>query len=333
MRRSTEDLKHAWTFQRSCWQHPFEHYSYVKYSICRRQTLFESQLYLRLALHMPVLLSHGSMPPRHGGGKGRDRKDQEAVSPAAWLDEVETPLNSDLVEECRELLAQMPLDGQRFNLSVPGVSLYPSELNAFLGDTWLDDSAIYARCRYILHHAANPSLAFADTFHLIMLRRERERTPHYAARTELDESIVPGAARPATQVFLPLHVYGAHWTLFHLDLEAGTYSYADCLWGDEDPPREDLELIVWWLSGLGIETNLLQRVPFAIALPKQRDSSSCGVIVLNLMAALLLHYDLWSQDRAALERLRWFVRLARRVSEDDSDMENPTVSASALDHV
>ncbi|KAJ3513597.1 hypothetical protein NMY22_g14994 [Coprinellus aureogranulatus] len=260
--------------------------------------------------------------------RGGPRRPQEAVSPAAWLTDIETPDNSSLVEECRKILARLPPDGERFNLSIPGASLYPPELKAFLGETWLDDSAIYAGCRYIQHHLANPSIAFADTFHLTMLQRDRERSPQYSAHTELDESILIGAAQPVTQVFLPLHVYGAHWTLFHLDLELGTYSYADCLWGDETPPPEEMDLILWWLRGLDVDTDLLRHVPFPVPLPQQKDSSSCGVIVLSLMAHLLLGYEPWSQECSARDRLRWFIRLGAQVPDDESDMEDVPASAT-----
>ncbi|KAF5332101.1 hypothetical protein D9611_008005 [Ephemerocybe angulata] len=301
--------------------------------VCSRPNLADSNNHLWLALR--TFLEHGSLPPRHGGGIGRAQAEPEATAPSAWLDRVETLDNTELVDECRELLARLPAENKKFKLSVPGVSLYPRELVAFLGDTWLDDSAIYAGCRYLRYHVSDPTIAFADTFHLPLLKKERETSLTYTPRhTELDESLLPGADQPVTRVFLPLHVHGAHWTLFYLDLEAGTYSYADCLWRDETPPLEDLEIIFWWLNGLGIDVPSLRRVPFEsllrtafgddsdIVLPVQKDSSSCGVIVLNLMAALLLNRDIWSQDRAAHERLMWFIRLAQDVPTYESDVDS-----------
>ncbi|KAF6742271.1 hypothetical protein DFP72DRAFT_1022703 [Ephemerocybe angulata] len=258
-----------------------------------------------------------------------DKQLQERANAAAWLASVAlrfddgTPLETaDLVEECRENLHRLPLDGTAIAGLTPHHTLNHSQLTSLLGDHWLDDSTILAGTQYILYNAANPSITAADTFLLSWLKNLSSRSEgrEYEPVNELDRSI---QSRIVTQVYMPLHVFGNHWSLFHLDLAARTWSYADCFHGHLSPPSDQLDLIIWWLKGLGVNFEEFSSTPLANNLPRQLDAFSCGIIVLSLMASRLLHHTTWSPARAAVDRMLWFLRLTSPPSDgDDSDSDD-----------
>ena len=111
-------------------------------------------------------------------------------------------------------------------------------------------------------------------------------------------------------ILLPLHVYGNHWTLLRINFLDSTYSYADCLHQHGFPPTTTFSLIKWWLDSLLPNSPPLVAIPFEFGLPRQSDSFSCGIVVLDLMANLVLDYPLWAQNRAAVHRMEWFLRLS-----------------------
>lgn len=58
------------------------------------------------------------------------------------------------------------------------------------------------------------------------------------------------------------------------------------------------------------ETLHLQPVAFDLELPRQHDGFSCGIIVLDLMATILLQHSIWNPQNAAVRRMEWFLRLS-----------------------
>jgi Ulp1 protease family, C-terminal catalytic domain len=210
----------------------------------------------------------------------------------------------DLVEDCQERLDSLTPSSKVIG-TLPEHNLTGARVAGFLGTEWLDDEMILAGSRYIVYHASQPELAILDPLHISCLQQLRKTCFRYEARTELDKQLLAAAVQV---VYLPLHVFTNHWTLLRIDLTERSFSYADCLNGHPQPPSEEFELIMWWISSI-LPGLTLTRKDFDFALPKQSDSSSCGVIVLSIMAHALLHYDLWSQDLACVDRMKWFLRL------------------------
>jgi Ulp1 family protease len=183
-----------------------------------------------------------------------------------------------------------------------------SHLASFLSDQWLDDEMINAGSDWILRQLdASHRTDIINCLHIQQLQHVRLVEATYLPRTRLDQLIT---AQHVDILFLPLHVFGNHWTLLRIDLSDSTYSYADCLYNRTSPPTSTLGLIQWWLTSLLSNTPILQPVPFELELPCQLDGFSCGVIVLDIMAALLLQSPIWEPNRAAVQRMAWFLRLS-----------------------
>jgi hypothetical protein len=71
-----------------------------------------------------------------------------------------------------------------------------------------------------------------------------------------------------------------------------------------------LDLVQWWITSLLPHIPHLKLVPFNFDLPRQRDGFSCGIIVLDLMATILLQHPIWNPQSAAIRRMEWFLRLS-----------------------
>jgi hypothetical protein len=150
-------------------------------------------------------------------------------------------------------------------------------------------------------------MEIVDCLHIQQLKHAHLTQTAYLPRTRLDHLI---SAQGVNSIFIPLHVFGNHWTLLQIDLFNATYSYADCLHNANSPPSSTFGLIQWWLTSLLPSPPLLQPVPFKLDLPRQRDGFSCGVIVLDLMATILLQKPIWEPQRAAVQRMEWFLHLS-----------------------
>jgi Ulp1 family protease len=111
-------------------------------------------------------------------------------------------------------------------------------------------------------------------------------------------------------LYLPLHVNNNHWTFLKIDLQKRTFSYGDSLSLDAVPPTEVLAILQWWLNGLRPDLEEFSLVDNEFEMPQQRDSFSCGVIVLCVLANLLLGYDSWTTTTARCQRMEWFIHLS-----------------------
>ncbi|GLB36846.1 putative ulp1 protease family, C-terminal catalytic domain [Lyophyllum shimeji] len=235
-----------------------------------------------------------------------------------WLNElafntaapIETP---DIVDECRRRLAVVPWQGviSGFGRAVQFTSW---RLASFLGIEWLDDEMINAGSEWISKRLgpAKGGTRIVNCLHMQQLQHARQSGIPYIALIRLDKLI---SSRSVDRLFLPLLVFGNHWTLLRIDLRDNTYSYADCLHHKDSPPPEVLDLIQWWIAALLPGNPPLTRTPFKFKLPHQTDGFSCGIIVLCLMASILLHETHWSPERAVVHRMEWFLRLS-----DDYDV-------------
>lgn len=217
---------------------------------------------------------------------------------------VETP---DIVDECHTRLAAVPWRGDITGFG-KGVQFTYKHLALFLSNEWLDDEMINAGSDWIRRQVgARRRTEIANCLHIQQLQHVHTENIPYIARTRLDHLI---SAHNVDIIFLPLHVFGNHWTLLRVDLSNATYSYADCLHHEFSLPRSTLNLVQWWISSLLPHIPHLQSVPFDFDLPQQRDGFSCGIIVLDLMATILLQHSLWNPQSAAVRRMEWFLRLS-----------------------
>ncbi|KAF8803503.1 hypothetical protein BYT27DRAFT_7259964 [Phlegmacium glaucopus] len=223
---------------------------------------------------------------------------------AALLQSDSTPIETpDIVNECHTRLSVVPWRGEIMGFG-KDVQFTARHLALFLSNEWLDDEMINAGSDWILPAEVS-----------------------YVPRTRLDHLI---STHNVDVIFLPLHVFGNHWTLLQVNLSDATYSYADCLHHGISPPPSILNLVQWWLTSLAPHIPHLQPSPFNFDLPRQRDGFSCGIIVLDLMATILLQYSIWNPQSAAVRRMEWFLRLSAdfNVLSESSDTESDSSSAS-----
>lgn len=265
-----------------------------------------------------------------GGGPGVSTKSSMASRGRAWLntlyDDSGDPHEvEELVEVCEELLFRLPETGIPKG-PVPHHGLDTKKLAAFLSDEWLDDEMLMAGCEWALFHSGNKAAQLATVFLTQLLEKAQASSLHYSAQTPLDNAIQSGQVKT---LYLPLNVKrGTHWALLQLDLVNHTYSYADCYSGELEPPKQQFDLITWWLGSIDPSYTTPQRAPFPVELPRQADGSSCGIIAMNLMAASLIGMPVWEQGRAHIERALWFSRLAPPV-EDEMDEDYCFVSPAS----
>lgn len=217
---------------------------------------------------------------------------------------VETP---DIVDECRTRLTAVPWRGDITGFG-KGVQFTARHLALFLSNEWLDDEMINAGSDWILSQVgASRRTEIVNCLHIQILRHAHTAQIPYVPRTRLDHLI---STCNVDILFLPLHVFGNHWTLLQVNLSDATYSYADCLHHEISPPPLTLDLVQWWITSLSPHIPHLKLVPFNFDLPRQRDGFSCGIIVLDLMAAILLQHSIWNPQSAAVRRMEWFLRLS-----------------------
>ena len=141
----------------------------------------------------------------------------------------------DIIDECHARLAAVPWRGD-----IPGfgkaVQFAVSHLSSFLSNSWLDDEMINAGSDWILKQGSRASnrIQIINCLHLQQLQRAQRSDGPYIPLTPIDNLIQSGNI---DIIFLPLHVYGNHWTLLCVNLLNSTYSYADCLHQHGSPRR------------------------------------------------------------------------------------------------
>lgn len=222
--------------------------------------------------------------------------------------------SAELVEICEELLYRLPSSGVPAG-PVPPHGLDVARLLAFLSDEWLDDEMLMAGCEWAVYHSGQDGVRLASVFLTQLLESAQRSSLVYSSHTPLDLAIQSGEVNT---LYIPLNVKrGTHWALLQVDVINHTYSYADCYSGDLEPPKKQFDLITWWLGAVDPSYTTPTRTPFHVQLPTQADGSSCGIIVMSLMATLLMDLPLWEQGRAHIERALWFSRLSPVIEEDE----------------
>ncbi|KAJ7508549.1 hypothetical protein B0H11DRAFT_2304702 [Mycena galericulata] len=236
---------------------------------------------------------------------------------AKWLTRTlshATPNLEERIQACWDTFECLPWDTIVPGLS-PAVHLTTEDLALFLSSAWLNDEMINAGADYILQRLGPGS----RTRILNCLFIQSLRTAHAtgASYCPARPSPVEKAIRAGLVdiVWFPLHVSKNHWTLLKINLLSRTIAYSDSLNGTL--PKEELALVQWWLKFFGHSEDFDIIAP-DFPSPHQHDSHSCGIIVLSILASLLLDFELWCPERAASERVEWFLRL----SSTFADMED-----------
>ncbi|KAJ7077204.1 hypothetical protein C8R43DRAFT_1083442 [Mycena crocata] len=246
------------------------------------------------------------------------------VRACTWLDRF--PLLVDRAQDCLDTFAYIPWDTIVGGLS-PAVHLSTADLALFLSNEWLNDDMINAGVDYILQRAggvAGSSFRILNCLFIQSLRNARAASTEYvpAVFSPIEKAIREGHVNV---VWFPLHVSGNHWTLLKINLATTTIAYSDSLRGNL--PTEELALVRWWLKALlpadHPDFTIIQP---DFPSPEQRDYHSCGIIVLSILAAVLLRYDLperatWSSEDAAAHRMEWFLRLSLPFADEDLGLD------------
>ncbi|KAJ6524888.1 hypothetical protein DFH09DRAFT_1372073 [Mycena vulgaris] len=240
-----------------------------------------------------------------------------------WLDAAAETVPVALFTACDDILRILPWDTTVPGLS-PAVHLTTQDLAFFLSSQWLNDEMINGGVDYILRRLKPGSririlnCLFIQTLSIARARSESYAPPSFSA---IEKSIRNGGA---LTIYLPLHINGNHWTLLKADLRSKTVSVADSLRGP--PPTTELELVRWWLGSILPGTSFTVVTP-NIPSPRQRDSHSCGIIVLSILATILLDEEIWCPAHAQRHRMEWFLRLTESFTDED-DPNSPDIHAS-----
>ncbi|KZV82995.1 hypothetical protein EXIGLDRAFT_778018 [Exidia glandulosa HHB12029] len=230
------------------------------------------------------------------------------------------PRTVDLAHRCLTRLSVLPKNCRISCFNAAGLTT--NLVVELLGSAWLSDEHIAAGNEFVAQELGSSSrVQFTSPFFFVQLVTRRERADANGSglgrRQKLDSRLVNG---DIDVLVMPAHVYGNHWTQFHVYIEERTISYLDPRDFDasESPPAEFLSNLRWWLGQLldGAEFALVQP---SCTRPLQTDSHSCGVAILSTSAAVLLGYPSWSQADAQLHRMEWFLRFSGRFLDDEMD--------------
>lgn len=237
-----------------------------------------------------------------------------------WLDDlavapVEVRIH-DLLQLCRDRLSHVP-----WKSTVPGfsdaISLSSRSLAVLLSDKWLDDELINAGSEYIMRQLGATSRSqILNCFFLSHLRNMRSRSLIYSPRKP---RILDARVRDLELdiLWIPVHVDGNHWCLIKVDLTSRTIMYADSRNPSAFAPRQDINILKWWLHTL-LPGTAFTEAPANFEVPNQVDGDSCGIVVLSILARELAGYESWSQDLAAAFRMLWFLRLSEVYAHEPS---------------
>ncbi|KAJ6594796.1 hypothetical protein B0H19DRAFT_1284500 [Mycena capillaripes] len=234
-----------------------------------------------------------------------------------WLGTAAKTVPVNLLSACEDTMQELPWDAAVPGLS-PAVHLTTQDLALFLGSDWLNDEMINAGVDYILRRVEpGHRVRILNCLFIQSLANAKTHSPSYTPLklSAIEQAIQSGSA---LVIYLPLHVNGNHWTLLKVDLCSHTIFVADSLRGS--PPTAELDLIRWWVASLLPSAPSLKLVRPNIPCPLQKDSHSCGIIVLSMLATVLLDEELWCPAHAFRHRMEWFLRLSEGFADEDDDL-------------
>ncbi|TFK60394.1 hypothetical protein BDN72DRAFT_779478 [Pluteus cervinus] len=252
---------------------------------------------------------------------------QRWQSAVEWIDATseESVICEGLKDESRIALNHIPYQCavSGFNKSI---NLSTTDLALFLSNEWINDDMIDAGVAYILKQLGPRSRKSVATCHFIpFLDAAHQRsTTFQPRRSSLLDNMVQ--TQTLDVLYIPMHVFGNHWTLLEMDLVSRTFSYADSLDGSALPPAQSLQLLEWWYNAL-LPAAAGGRAPFCIVPPSfevasQKDMFSCGITVLSTLDYVLLQLPPWQHELRNSARMHWFLRLSADMMRLDDDVED-----------
>lgn len=213
-------------------------------------------------------------------------------------------LHQELGKSFQSLCVSMPVQG--LLISSSSASTFPInsvDPTCLLSDEWLSNFNIDPLIRLINRFAESETmsiraLTLAETTGLYDASiGTSPKAPGSLASLEHD--IQRGHI---TRVLAPVFVHGNHFTLFSIEQ---TFSYADSLDASAHPPLLLLHALRGWAQRV-VSGKLWVEAHKALTVPAQNDMSSCGVVVLSTIAAIILGLPCWSQQNANMFRIFWF---------------------------
>ncbi|KAJ7778679.1 hypothetical protein DFH07DRAFT_950687 [Mycena maculata] len=244
-----------------------------------------------------------------------------------WLLRKSAELPAHVIQECFNTFEFLPWDTIVPGLS-PAVTLTTEDLALFLSSKWLNDDMINAGVDYILQRVGPGSRTrILNCLFIQSLRTAHGNNDSYSPPTSslIDKAIRAGLV---DAVWFPLHVSGNHWTLLKINIVSKTIAFADSL--DGTLPAEEIALVQWWLQSLFRSSAEFKIIDPDFPCPRQRDSHSCGIIVLSILVFLLLEYDLWTPKHAVSQRIQWFLNLSlpfAEMGEHETDFDEVPTTA------
>lgn len=245
------------------------------------------------------------------------RKERAWRRSADWISSVSScaldETTEELILECRSRFHDIP-----WNATVPGlgkaVQLSTEDLTGFLSDDWINDDMINAGSEFVSRQlGSNCRTRILNVLFIESLKNLRSTQAIYFPRrlSRMDQSIQDGEI---DRLFVPVHINGNHWTLLRLDVNTRHYAYGDSMNTSTSVPPDILDTLVWWIDTLQPGQPGWRPAftisPIPLIIPAQRDTFSCGIVVLSTIAKYLLDFPPWSQSTYACERMQWFLRLS-----------------------
>ncbi|KAF4590802.1 hypothetical protein EYR40_009399 [Pleurotus pulmonarius] len=248
-----------------------------------------------------------------------------------WLSKEEKRLNQTAgdVEIVRNAMGYFKVIGWNTPLAQrPFVASF--ELAPLLGTAWLSDEHIDLMIEVISDRIKEEGVRTSIVAPLnlsasITLRGTKKETA--SSKRQLDEIKSEIQSKGVTRMYFPVHVNGNHWIAAFVDFERRTYGYGDSLTGIymQSPLKFMRSLGSWLKDTFG--GRRFEAQGDSLMRGSQTDSFSCGIIAINAIEHAIFGERLWEAQRAAPERIRWFVRIVerheRRTKEVSMEDSNP----------
>ncbi|KAF8148090.1 hypothetical protein B0H34DRAFT_669139 [Crassisporium funariophilum] len=232
-----------------------------------------------------------------------------------WLDREESKTKSktqpEQIQQVRQILMTISWNSTMSYCKRHTTTLH---LANFFGTVWLSDEHINMMVEELnVELSQNPKLKLrfqvADLYFALKISKLHKKT---SGRQEYLANIANQANNQLVeQLYFPLHVNTNHWIAGMIDFKRRAFSFGDSLYGvgkGSGAPTKFIAYLQTWLKqAFGKRfKNQGNMLPHAT----QEDMYSCSIITLNTIEHAVLDKPLWNAERAATERLSWFIQLA-----------------------
>ncbi|KAI0688683.1 hypothetical protein C8T65DRAFT_700472 [Cerioporus squamosus] len=216
----------------------------------------------------------------------------------SWLSkQTRDPVASTVFETAIQHLETLPCNVPTSALG--RVAIHTSDFLQFISDRWLSDEHVNLMVAHI--------------------NRRLQEAPELAARVEAkDEAFYDASSprylnlletklgpKPRCVLYFPVYLPEYHhWITIRVNFFRNEISYADSLGQAIPSPKEILERTRWWASKRF--TGKFKVIGHKLSIGRQLDGYSCGICAINAMTHDIFGDALWSDEKKALHRVRWF---------------------------